>query len=1428
MKVTARFSRNFPIVVPIILMIGLLCTATSVSPQASSGDSAKASAAERLDQASNADRQDATALRARADQWKEMQQKAEDRSAKATDPVTKSVWKETALRHAEEAAHLEQQAAELEHRAADESAQAAQERAKAAPAPQPPAIATVTGTTGGTASSPASPPSPAVAGAQPKAEPSSSSSANSAAPDTETNAAANPAPTSTPAAVSEADIGGCACPELPALDPDKPPVPGHVHDELSEADLEAMFSNRDQIYSGWATSLDALARDIDPRGSLKIWSGPAPRIVNPDIALKEGGESGVWVGRPLPPANSYVGNRAELMARNPHSWGQTPEYLVGPLVATLARTRKYGSPQYGSGQYGYSFRNDLLTISLFLGETLANGELPGTPLDVNRPSIVPSPAAPAKSPEEVKLEQEAVALRKQADVARTRAKGRDALLQGAKAKLAEVKDRVNREVWTEIVKRYQEELDRANKEVKDLEDAASEKEAQAATSRPPPPIPPPGADDLRRFWQAKAFGARFKWGVINGVLRQVTPASLRLTRSRPHAPNSDPLTFGASGRKDPDELPLDRFDAANAALDMILWHDSVAKMDTGWLTFNDVQEVETRTLLELAAAGPKFAAAGTVVSPQQAAIACKAFSTLVYLADSDAKSGEDFQRAILKASSLFSYASPENTAQADYSQVPLAGRAAIMETGIASPALAQTMAHIFLIEARSSTRDSQNNVVPRLKEAHDFAIETARMLASGSGGASHKGFRNEFYDAIQKQIPVLEANRANGTGSPEDTDLINKWNGGSPVVVVRMGPTGKVCQALCADCARAIEAEKPNNLEYLSKPKIVVSSKIHPQSGESIDSLYREEPFSVELMVPKDKAAGLTSPTIHLSALETGQSTDLKLKRRSSNSLAIFYSNSPETASFSEGGQGGGSPYLWPLPIRWGRGDMGKLRTENGDVVEFSYPDATPVRVNAYTDNIQQSIARSSKDLLALGILYDAILQDPDSANQVVGANGKTRGQYLRMKLKAIANFRAIMDSKVPATKDFWFTELAKARIAIAYLDFVRSDANTWDYSPGSSSTSHAGLSGGFPNVEFTCALENEIVRIAMDNTKEEQQQKAFHAVAGLSVDLYRISLEAACLGGVCPETYWILITGTNALGEPVNRNGQILNGLGLALPLFKHLTPALKRLKSFAKSQFLVKEGEVLAREATVIESAAVKAGEMRRSAAIAADAEKGAIEYIEGTVAGQKVKVPIDQNLSMRGAGLSATPLFEGRVKREWAKGVRYPAQIRDDTCVLTVAEGMRRSSGLPARTEAQNILLSYERGFGKNILNPECYAPGNGTSRQAFATLLEGDGFKVSLPNTVNLRDIERALIKGEYVSIFVNNTSKPLRQMIQEGIKVAPAHAVWLQEIHHFADGRLLVEYYDPWNGMFGTVDACTFSEEMFPGTATIVDPIVRRP
>jgi len=88
----------------LIIVLGLLSMCPVAGAQSAGGGAgANATVADRLDQASSTDRHDAAALRGRADQWKDMRQKAEDRAAKATDPVTKSVWKETAQRHAEEA-----------------------------------------------------------------------------------------------------------------------------------------------------------------------------------------------------------------------------------------------------------------------------------------------------------------------------------------------------------------------------------------------------------------------------------------------------------------------------------------------------------------------------------------------------------------------------------------------------------------------------------------------------------------------------------------------------------------------------------------------------------------------------------------------------------------------------------------------------------------------------------------------------------------------------------------------------------------------------------------------------------------------------------------------------------------------------------------------------------------------------------------------------------------------------------------------------------------------------------------------------------------------------------------------------------------------------------------------------------------------------
>ena len=771
-KITRRGSRWLS-----ILVIALSLAAVRSAGLAQSDPGTKVVAASSLEQQANTDRQDAAALRSRANEWDAMRQKAQARAARSTDPLSRSVWEQTAQHHAEAARRLKKQAEDLERRANEESARAAADRSRTITSSSPPVPPMDSGRPALSAI-----PAP-IAGASGQSQPPAVQGASGAEPSPQISPIAKAGPSAAPSnSKSDLDRGGCACPELPALPSDKPPVPGHVHDELSEADLEAMFSNRDLIFSGWGKGLNALAHEIDPGGAMKIWNGPAPKPVHGDITLKEGGESGLWVGHPLPRANSYAGgSRTELLARNPWSWQVTPETLAGAMLATLARTRKYGSPKY-------AFRQELLTISLFLGETLANGELPAGPIGLTRPSETPTP--PVKSSDAERLEQGAAAMQKRAADARARLKGWENLLRGANDVLAKARDKVVKEVWTSTAQRYQDEVDRARKEVHDLEEAAAEKETQARVIRPTAAPAPLAPGELQRRWQAKGFGSRFQQDVINFYLNQVTPAAIRLARTRPHPPGVDPLTYGAYGKQTAGELPLDRFDMANAALDMILWHDDLEQRDTGWLTFNNNNLAQT--LLQLAAAGPKFAAPGTVVSTQQAAIACKAFSTLVYLADSDAQTAEKFQRVM--ASFLFFYSPPENAAQADLSQVPLAARAAMMRTGIASSSLAQGMARTFLDELISTTRDQQNHVVPRLKQEHDNAIETAVMLASSSGGKKHPGSRNEFYYAIQNRIPELEARRASGSGSPEESDFLGKWKSAGSVTMVDTGSAGPPCR----------------------------------------------------------------------------------------------------------------------------------------------------------------------------------------------------------------------------------------------------------------------------------------------------------------------------------------------------------------------------------------------------------------------------------------------------------------------------------------------------------------------------------------------------------------------------------------------------------------------------------------------------------
>jgi len=154
------------------------------------------------------------------------------------------------------------------------------------------------------------------------------------------------------------------CPVIAAIATSEHPAPGKVHQELREADLQAIFSNRVVIYGGsWSKALAALAHDIDPTGALKIWNGTLPQAET-TVALEEGGlTSWLVTGKMLPVARSG----------NPWRYAANPMQIMDAILKTIARSNKYGEPEF-------HLRDDLLRLAHALA-----GDLWDLPLDAAQP-----------------------------------------------------------------------------------------------------------------------------------------------------------------------------------------------------------------------------------------------------------------------------------------------------------------------------------------------------------------------------------------------------------------------------------------------------------------------------------------------------------------------------------------------------------------------------------------------------------------------------------------------------------------------------------------------------------------------------------------------------------------------------------------------------------------------------------------------------------------------------------------------------------------------------------------------------------------------------------------------------------------------------------------------------------------------------------
>jgi hypothetical protein len=519
--------------------------------------------------------------------------------------------------------------------------------------------------------------------------------------------------------------------------------------------------------------------------------------------LREGGNSGSWTGHPLPLASEYVGKRAELLARNRWSWNVTGNVFAEGLLATLARCWRYGCPEP-------ALRYDLLAIGEFAGDRLVHSSVPRVSATIPgaRPDDVPA-APPADSEEAKRLDQEAAELRSLAAGIRDRAGSWRRLASAAQRTFDSVSDPVNKEVWKETVDRETAEAERLEKQAAEFEAAAATKAAKAATIRATLAVPlpvdvAPAPDERLHAAQAAKFGNDFRLAVLS-VLDHVSPGSLQLV-----AADHRSLAYPFNLPPRSDELALDAFDMANAALDVILWHDERSGADAGWLEpvagegggggWGDLAHV----LAFVASGATEFGAPGPAIGERQAAIACKAFEVLRRLADADAIGGEAFERELAGILVAGGVGASQRAA----------GKA-LLATGFATPELAKTIAYSLVLNAIGSSKDRFNVESAELRARNDFFIDTVIRLSVAAGGPNRPAFRDAFTDEITSWITTFRELRVRGGSfSPEQSHFVDRWDSRDAVIAGLGQPSA--CTA-----APAVVAEKENMCKGPANPDLL-------------------------------------------------------------------------------------------------------------------------------------------------------------------------------------------------------------------------------------------------------------------------------------------------------------------------------------------------------------------------------------------------------------------------------------------------------------------------------------------------------------------------------------------------------------------------------------------------------------------------------
>ncbi len=594
----------------------------------------------------------------------------------------------------------------------------------------------------------------------------------------------------------------------------------------------------------------------------------------------------------------------------------------------------------------------------------------------------------------------------------------------------------------------------------------------------------------------------------------------------------------------------------------------------------------------------------------------------------------------------------------------------------------------------------------------------------------------------------------------------------------------------------------PPEPEYEGRAAIRVRSAIRRVPFNTADSLYREEPFFVDVILPEDEARKVgmdLTVTLHTEAYDHTSSLQLSSFSPDVHRFAVYTTLEPVTMLHGGGGVHHGmlanlasrllGPRLMPGDMVGQSGRYGKT-----DSVTVSYGDVHTSFI-LYPQPIDQDEARVEGSLrqLEAGFNAAAATSDADTA----------RG--LGMKLRMIKNALRIIDDEMTIRDSDHNPYIAYA-VGAAYLAMLTDTAAWTPPVPG------ARPSGAWeplypdgrlvPDYRFSgVGYYSNYERTRVDEAVARGKAKAWKVVerglddAAIATVQYFISTTGA-------DQFVIIAFGVDMNGQPVDAMGRFLTGLSfgghlilrgasLAQQVQGEMVQARERAVRSGGSQAIrLAAGEEPEAGAAAGGAAAVAGGSSRQAATgIAAPAVIGAERDLE------KVKLPTNLAFTLPGARSITDRL---------GKAVNFLLQQFDDTCGVVVSESMARDGGAQPLSEGQGMVKAYREARkayraaeGVNALGMRDYLKVRGARARAF-----GRGVAIS--------DMEAELGRGGQVAALVN---------------VAPpgqkSHCHWVRVLgveHGRSGWPDSVIYGDPWTGTQCRVAACVFR-------ASMIDPEV---